>query len=534
MQTFFFMKHLHLYYLCTLVVLLLTSCGEVREVSLSEEQTNLNKVHIYLDNSMSMKGFFNVKNSEAIRFIGNMNTDLEKKGIARMFYKFNTKCDTVSRVFSAFSSSALVSEESDAKKSDTKQFYDGKNNVFSVPLDTITKSIQLNTNEVHIILTDAVLSPTGGNIAKEIADIQYVLAGYTNLAGSNISIYQFRYQFAGTYYAQPSDTPVEKVNTKRNFYAIVLASQKYTALIDELMLNNECVNYQHLNNALKSVVVLDNASAKQTVLNNRIDIKLLPKSNSNAWADSTVKALAKSEWVLIDQEKKEKKIIPIEQDTTESVLRFKVDLAKAKIDSTFTVCLKKPNFLLNCWDSLDYKVESEPTNASLDHSKTFGLNNLLKAFHYLYKDKYALEYNFAIQSSIVFSPMLLYTIVLPEQQGTKLQKSLLYWILLVIALLPILVAFHFYQTEDPSERTVKLQKSWLLRGLMSMLGVAILSAATLAIFSPPCTDCEGSVSVGILLLYTGYNAIFSFVLPYFGMSLFLRAKAQVNLRSVPF
>ena len=313
------------------------------------------EVHVYIDCSFSMKGFFAFENSEAIRLIGNINTEFKKKGIPVIYHRFSETVDTQDREGLSW---YLIDED----------FYSCQQNLFSNPIDQIINEEVAFGKSVYIILTDAVTSTANTNIEaeQESAMLQNVLAGYARDHQSNISLYQFSFGFRGFYYPQPRGRVWVGDGVKRNFYAISFGHLKHTKFLDQLFTEvNEAETYEHFNAPLNSRVSVPSICNYQYITNKKLIIDL-----NLRFEDSLIHP-------YITNGEYREELNFIEHNGVRN--RYEVYLPGITADTSFIQVPRQSK--LSPWNELNYDVEEEPISAyEIDHSKTFRLNLLTKAF----------------------------------------------------------------------------------------------------------------------------------------------------------
>lgn len=419
-----------------LIVLVFSGCG-YREFEIQNEGELLpSKIHVYLDCSGSMQGFFRTsRNSSVIDLIGNMNTDFVQNDVKVVFHKFDNQTALVSEGFEVFSDSAL-----------TSSFYNCGNNLYSVPLREIAHAMDSLPNELHLVLTDGVVSTD--NPSREKSKLLDVLAKFSKSDNSNISLYQYSFGFDGLYYPQPPrpgnynhELSVRTGPVNRNFYTIALGNARYKSFLDGIFLeDNHADNSEHFNSYEEEKVRIERVCDSRYVVDGTFYLKAWitdELASNDAFLNSFYS-------ISIDKES----LIDLNPLGAGEYL-MEVSLPKSGEIENLKIINKYDQIDSSKWWSLDYDIEREPSDAGLiDHSKTFQLDVLVKAFSNIYRDEPSYKQSIIIKKadhSSLFSG--LYTFILGQQkEGFWLTTNIYAKLSLTSIVLSLIIAVTFFKS----------------------------------------------------------------------------------------
>lgn len=470
------------------------------------------RVHIFLDRSGSMHGFFHRQKSDAVDFISELSIDLKQRDIPVHFYSFGNRIDSIADNLRKFKNRALDSN-----------IYVGGNNLYSLVLDSIAQKQQNNPEELYLMLTDGVLSvPRHKSLSAEKAAIKDALAGFSRGAHS-IGVFQYRMYYQGIYYAQPHDTKVPHQG-KRNFYAFTFGHQRFDGLMQDLLTNQKkAQRYQYFKSqGRQSQVQKDLACAPQLVANQRVKCLFqLPTGKAcpaNYWND----------WEVMNAQKEVMPKVTVQaQKHQENELELILDFSQVeetlKADQPYFLRFKKYLTIDPAWKALEYpdSVQAEPRQVELvDHTKTFQLHTLLSAFHYLYKDSPMLEVPFRVKPYHTnYAIGRLYTFALGQQPVACWTRYLYYLLFGLACVVGLAVGVYVVRFNRELIRNKGPYRRVAIGGLSATV-VIILSIGLMYLFN--CNTCTHQMSFWTILGHAGLSGLWS-LLPFF-VFIFLQDK----------
>lgn len=372
-------------------------CNERQEVVFEAEGEKLLKpdtVHFYIDASQSIKGFFNGQ-SDLIRLIGNVNTELIKKDIGVVFHRFSNDVKYITHDYKEFSKIALSHTYKDDKGQEVS-FYNEASNVYSKPLASVLKAMQQDSSGVHLILSDAVISTPKPE--QERSDIQVVLAHYAKQENSTVGLFQYFYAFKGTYYAQPFDAHIYNVDAKRNFYVMALMDKQFVPFLNDLFIEKNPANtYQYFKNSFESFISVEPIDKKTATIitDNKFRLKMRVDSVATGYNSATLAPLLR---FFDDQGKRLEDVMVTIVDTLPSTTYILEIANPREWPAMAYLKIAAPPKAKSVWRNLYYlddkgePISAEPTDHSIDHTKTYSLDILIKAMEYVYNDAEVFSY----------------------------------------------------------------------------------------------------------------------------------------------
>jgi len=451
-----YMKRITLFFL-VISILTLSSCVKYTEIEIPQKKENENipeKVLLFIDCSASMKGFFN--NGKAATILSNIEKDFKKEGITVEIYKFNKNIDSVATF------NSMLNE---------KTFNCGQN-LFSAPFAALTEKI--TDNQIAIIITDAVISTSGTNydMQQEYDNIQKAIVEDQNNNNNNFGIFHYLFDYNGTYYAQPSDSPIVVREVTRNFYLFTLANPKFNSLLNQIIVKkNPPNNYQYFTQAYNDFIEIKIIKEPTLVVSNQFSILMTIDKKATSLTfeklQNNIEILSQKGVLL------EKAIIKIVKTAKDNEFIINIDLDKIdftkhnlKIGDEYKLRLKektkiKPEIL-----ALNYDILEEPTKTGeIDHSKTYRLIIILDALQYRYQDSYTYETIFKIVKSEKKSMFAWFYVPIWGQSKdiNWVDKiySQIFWIWIII---PFIFVLFFYFGKRFDNNTFRAKKIWFIFG----------------------------------------------------------------------
>lgn len=454
--------------LILLTISMVLSCETTEYFVLEDEDSKPSKVHIYLDCSRSMQGFFSTGiESKAVEILGNINTEFVKQGIDVDFHRFDNGVEVFANSFGEFSEAAL-----------NPYFYRCQNNLFSAPLKEITSAIDSLPSDLHIIVTDGVTSTY--NPERELADLKNILAQYSKIEDSNISLYQYTFPFNGRYFPQPPyinkttlrERSILTGSVERNFYAIGFGKQQFISFLDEIFLEkNRALLNQHFNGYLNKDISLSHIDDANLLAKSQVLLTLnLPENLQDR--ESILSSLN------VTDLKGDKIDFSTSQSGKSQFLLTIQSSAKPELDTIKVIVSHRGEFSTK-WDSLNYEVTREPLSSTeIDHSKTFQLDLLVDAFSYVYLNSPSFSRKVILKKSerrSFFGPIYF---GFPGRQKHRfwVEDGVYGKLTIVFVFLGLIVPIIFYKAgwfdfiENPM--------SWWYK----MLGLAVFLVSTMSVF----------------------------------------------------
>ncbi|MEO1052672.1 MAG: hypothetical protein AAFX87_18710 [Bacteroidota bacterium] len=504
------------YLITTLFVFALTGCRYYEYDVINETSIqNPREVRVYLDCSLSMQGFFN-ENSEAIGLLGNLNKEFSIGDIDISYHQFNSKVDSLTNDYETFSSVAL-----------NRGFYQCQNNLYSQPFRHIVPKYGIEDNILHLILTDGVtsVSKAESSLPREYSDILNSLTPLAKDDQSNISLYQFRYNFKGSYWAQPADTEVKADNdtTKRNLYLIAIGDLRFSSFLDKLMLHkNNAVRGQHFNRSLNNKLTLQPLCNAKYVADNRLELSFISNDQPSYLLDQ--KSLLEN--LNISDNSGNKLEYTFTGSTT---LSINIGQPKESIINIQTVNDNTKTHSI--WNSLYYDSPELPEDNRVDHNKTYRLGTLINSFENIYEDRPCLDKRLKVNKSSSLSYWgAVYVPVLGNQpQSFWLENRVYAWLVLMCLIMPAITVSFFYLSTVFND-TVNPMKWWMsLLLVQAVIGLI----ATIAIIYSQHTNCQNGLALGfgVVLSHGFLNFIYGIIV--FSTLSILLKNFNPNLSNIP-
>ncbi len=502
-------------------VLTLSACVKYLEVEIpkidqSEEKPN--KVLLFIDCSASMKGFFN--KNEASNLIGNISSDLRQQDIKFEFYKFNSTIDSISSDYNAVLY-ALNSET-----------FNCEQNIFSAPFAALTE--KLKSDEVAIIVTDAVISTTGTkySIQEESGFLKDAIAKDQKNNDNNFGLFHYVFDYNGTYYPQPSDKPITTSDVERNFYLFSLANPKFNSFLNKIIISkNTPDSYQYFTQAYNDFIKIKIMEEPTFVINNKFSILMTIDKKATGLSLENLKD--KIEILSKDRLLLEKAVIQVETTEKDNEFMIKIDLDNVdfakqniKVDGEYKLRLKEKTKIKPQILSLNYDKQDEPTKTEeIDHSKTYRLNIILDALQYRYQESYVYETTFSIIKSDKISMFAwFYAPIWGQSKDTNWVDKIysrIFWLWIVI---PLIFVIFFYLSKKFDNNTLKAKKMWFVFG-------GIVSPLTTFFITLIISLISTNEIIGIIT-HSLQNMIIS-IIPFIIFSIVFK-KFNQNLINIPF
>ena len=511
--------------------LLINSCSQrqlvfsVNDVSLQYPQ----KVFVFLDYSASMQGFFNTNRSDAIELISNIYINLDKKKVELTFYQFGNNVSKISDKFDDFH-----------KRAFNPSFYNGSNNLYSIPLDSIAKMQKANPRAAFLIFTDGVVSAPGNQLTKEKARIKTALARNHD-QHYTMGLFQYRFAFNGKYYAQPHETEVNHQG-KRNFFALSIAPSSYDNALQRLMVfEDKLKNAQNFRQkAYQRLLQVPEQCNPQLIANDQLHCTI--EIESDKVASLSLAKLTES-FVLTHLDHTPLKGVTCQVNQVGNKIQLHINFSKSdeQVKGKYLLKLNEKVKSNNDWVKILYpnfkELDEEPRVDSLiRHEYTFRLDILLDAFEFIYQDSPVFEIPLEINKykSMLGFAKGIYTIPWGEQIAIDWLHSVYFILFLLFLITPTIPALFFYKVHLPiveNSHPAKRKRLWYGWALINFLVVAISSF--LAIYTLSGDGCPNLNSETVTnLKHSLYNAgLATFILLMYSV---LLKRSSLHLRDIPF
>jgi len=400
------------------IVLLLLGCNN--KVKNVEEKLKINNINIVLENSASMKGYFNgnefkstVTNLAAL--FDNLRETKNKYIISNINYHiFNDKLKL--KIFS----------------SNSYDFCNKINNGLieycnTTPIDDFLKYIIDSTknDDIYILVSDFVIDKVQENEIPTLQSKFNVIFNQAVKKNITLTVYRFMTDFSGTYYPSKG-TPKIIQNVKRPYYIWIIGPNKLVTKITNEIDNNNLItpnnqftfgiNFSnieqeplHLSNYIGSFrtekennKVFKNIKAdKNNIFQFTIGFNLsnLPKYYHNCnFLDSSIQISCLQNQVLskkfYTKDDFNKYLSKNEVSIAKNFTHFLTIKMKGKFDKYDELNITFNNYLPKWIDVYSTDYDGYYDNITL--SKTFAISHILKGIQqaYLYKSSFSYNYKF--------------------------------------------------------------------------------------------------------------------------------------------
>jgi hypothetical protein len=498
------------------LILFLSACSKYQEVEIlnvNAEKIKPQKVTLFVDCSVSMKGFFN--KTDASNILSNIGSDINRDGIEVEFHKFNAQSDSIASNIEAFTSSL------------NGDFFNCEQNMFSAPFKSIASKI--SDNDIAIILTDAVISTSGTSrtISDESASLKNIIADDQRERNNVFGLFHYLFDYNGNYYAQPSDKHFATGDIQRNFYIFSFGNNRFNSYLNEVIIRrNKPDNYQYFTNAYDDFIKIETIENFTFVAGDKFSLSMIIDEDATGLK---LEDLQRYLQITRDTTALDKAAVKVTTTSTPNTYKVDVDLSQVKdlkIEGKYTLRLNQKTKVKDEILALNYNVAEEPkNNEEIDHAKTYSLDEgVLKALAYCYQDSYLFESELSIkpaEKTNVFSG--LYTIILGKQANSEwldvYTKIFFIWIFA-----PFLFSVFFYRSKIFDGKSAEeATGTWLLTLIINAAVVTLLT------FTIAYTITDNFLPA----LYHGLFNAFLSILVYFGVSILLK-QTNSNLQYTPF
>lgn len=512
-------------------LLFITGCSETVDfklnthyrVTANEAPTEPERIHLYLDVSKGMQGYFNARSgADFIRRLPQDNVTYYRFAKVNRWDPQPIKLlPTETRDFGEMINTKQVRNG--------EKLFTGVSNRYSNIIEHFAE--KFDSESISVLITDGITSTR----PREEYELEYsrLMRAMQNLSEreEGVSLYQYAMPFSGYYYLQPNDkerTALDSVS--RNLFILVFGKREFHPFLDRAFgkeLNAE--RYEHFRVPLQNRVRIRAVQHPGIYQDYDLELEI-----------SLGEKLPPPYRRLFEQQLHQILLVKDENDQTiptrvivDSVSRSRAMYARLEFEGDWSRIPKTLRLIaernvdfpeIDSWEDLNNPLEEDPD--SLDHARTYHLSDITNGLREVYNKEGTIlfEHSFTWEKSSYLSGHRCLYFVLGKPSQVQWYGRLYYLLAGIMLFISLASALFFYRSHvfDNSNDGVS-QKVWMRIWLTASFSVAAVSLIALLVWGS--VGDEVRLSFGIQLAAAAWNGFLA-LLMYLLVSLLVRGQSR--------